>query len=155
MDERRFLRMVLCFVAVAVCLWSSRAYSQEAVGEPNAAVEPNVPGEAGRTGIGKENPFAGVPEEIKSDTKEQTNYAVSAKGSKPDLFVETVFLKGLNAQSLKSAIANMSSEYGSVSADVKNNSLIVCDTKENLQKILTQIHRAELEGAAANRSPEE
>ncbi|GAG18699.1 unnamed protein product, partial [marine sediment metagenome] len=38
---------------------------------------------------------------------------------------------------------SMSSEYGSISIDTKSNSLIVCDTKDNLPKILAAIRRAD------------
>jgi len=37
----------------------------------------------------------------------------------------------------------MSSGHGSISVDTKSNSLIVCDTKENLEKILAQIRQAD------------
>jgi general secretion pathway protein D len=37
----------------------------------------------------------------------------------------------------------MSSKYGSIFIDDKSNSLIVCDTKENLEKILAQIRKAD------------
>ena len=60
---------------------------------------------------------------------------------KPELFVETVTLKFLDAKSLKVSISNMSSTYGSVEPDGKSNSLIICDTNENLAKILEQIRK--------------
>ena len=60
---------------------------------------------------------------------------------KPELFVETATLKFLDAKSLKASIMNMSSEYGSMEPDSKGNSLIICDTNENLEKILAQIHK--------------
>jgi general secretion pathway protein D len=62
---------------------------------------------------------------------------------KPELLVETVTLKFLDAKNLKTAIASMSSKYGSIFIDDKSNSLIVCDTKENLEKILAQIRKAD------------
>ncbi|GAI41921.1 unnamed protein product, partial [marine sediment metagenome] len=61
----------------------------------------------------------------------------------PDLFVKTVTLKFLDAKNLRIAIAGMVSEHGIISIDGKSNSLIVCDTKENLEKILTQIKKAD------------
>jgi len=62
---------------------------------------------------------------------------------KPGLFVETATLKFLDAKSLKASIMNMSSEYGSMEPDSKGNSLIICDTNENLEKILAQIHKVD------------
>ncbi|GAI22050.1 unnamed protein product, partial [marine sediment metagenome] len=61
----------------------------------------------------------------------------------PELFIETVTLKFLDAKNLRAAIASMSSGHGIISVDGKSNSLIVCDTKENLEKILTQIRQAD------------
>lgn len=60
---------------------------------------------------------------------------------KPELFVETATLKFLDAKSLKASIAAMSSEWGNMEPDSKGNSLIICDTNENLQRILEQIRK--------------
>ena len=65
------------------------------------------------------------------------------KALKPELFVETATLKFLDAKSLKASITNMSGEYGSMEPDAKGNSLIICDTNENLKKILGQIRKAD------------
>jgi type II secretory pathway component GspD/PulD (secretin) len=62
---------------------------------------------------------------------------------RPELFVETVTLKFLDAKNLEPVIKNMSSDYGSISIDEKSNSLIVCDTKENLEMILDEIGKAD------------
>jgi type II secretory pathway component GspD/PulD (secretin) len=62
---------------------------------------------------------------------------------KPELFVETVTLKFLDAKSLKASISNMSSTYGSMEPDGKSNSLIICDTNENLVKMLEQIRKVD------------
>ena len=67
--------------------------------------------------------------------------AAIAQESKPELFVETATLKFLDAKSLKASISNMSSAYGSIEPDGKSNSLIICDTNENLVKILEQIRK--------------
>ena len=81
------------------------------------------------------NPFAQFAGEQTPDT--------ALQGPKPELFVETVTLKFLNAKSLKTSITNMSSGYGSMEPDAKGNSLIICDTQENLKKILAQIRKAD------------
>lgn len=59
------------------------------------------------------------------------------------LFVETVTLKFLEAKNLKTVLDKMASQYGSISTNDKTNSLIICDTKENLFKILTEIRKAD------------
>jgi len=65
-----------------------------------------------------------------------------------DLYVKTVTLKFLQAKSLKMAIDGMSSSYGSIAIDDATNSLIVCDTKENVERIIAEIK-------AADTSPEQ
>ncbi len=62
---------------------------------------------------------------------------------KPDLFVQTVMLKFLQAPDLKIALDNMTSEYGIIAADTKSNSLIISDTRENLAKIVGEAMKAD------------
>jgi len=61
----------------------------------------------------------------------------------PELFVDTAVLKFLDVKNLQNAVGKMISEYGSISSDAKTNSLIVCDTKENLEKILNEVRKAD------------
>jgi type II secretory pathway component GspD/PulD (secretin) len=83
--------------------------------------------------VKKSNPFALF-------SVEQTPQAEPQEG-KPELFVETATLKFLDARSLKASITNMLSEFGSMEPDSQGNSLIICDTNENLAKILEQIRK--------------
>ena len=101
--------------------------------QPQQAVDANV---------GRENPFATLAEKNPAASQQNQEEPVVVE-QRPDLFVETVTLKFLKANSLKGAIENMSSEYGSISIDTKSNSLIVCDTNDNLPKILAAIRRAD------------
>ena len=59
------------------------------------------------------------------------------------MFVETVTLKFLKAENLKLAMDKMSSEYGSISVDEDTNSLVVCDTKGNVERIIAEIKKAD------------
>jgi type II secretory pathway component GspD/PulD (secretin) len=63
---------------------------------------------------------------------------------KPPLVVRTVSLKFLNAVNLKAAIDKMSSANGSISVNESTNSLIVCDTEENVKRIIVEIQKADL-----------
>ncbi len=58
-----------------------------------------------------------------------------------ELFVETISLKFLDPRSLQISLTNMSGAYGSIEPDGRSNSLIICDTKENLAKIIEQIRK--------------
>jgi len=59
------------------------------------------------------------------------------------LFVKTINLKFLEAKNLKNVLDKMVSEYGSIATNEKSNSLIICDTKENLEKILAEVREAD------------
>ena len=59
------------------------------------------------------------------------------------MVIATVKLKSLDARTLSSVIEGMCSTYGSVSADEKNNSLVICDTSEVLARILAQVNKAD------------
>lgn len=63
------------------------------------------------------------------------------EGPKPDLFIETVSLKFVDAKSLKASITSMSSDWGNMEPDAKGNSLIICDTNDNVEKIIAQIRK--------------
>ncbi len=85
---------------------------------------------------------ATMPPESTSQEKQNDENQKDQK-VKPELFVETISLKFLNAKDIKTTIGNMASEYGSVAIDEKSNSLIICDTKEKLEKILEQVKKAD------------
>jgi type II secretory pathway component GspD/PulD (secretin) len=92
--------------------------------------------------VGRENPFAKITRVIKpvTPTVLQSSQTIEVA---PELFVQTIMLKFLDAQSLKQAIDNMSSMYGTMAVNKTNNSLIVCDTEERLEKILSEIKKAD------------
>ncbi|MDD5012015.1 MAG: hypothetical protein PHQ00_07830, partial [Phycisphaerae bacterium] len=85
--------------------------------------------------ITKSNPFMQF-----TPSQSQAPIGAAAIG-KPDLVVETATLKFLDAKSVRSSIASMSGEYGSIEPDSKGNTLIICDTNDNLEKILKQIRK--------------
>ncbi len=84
--------------------------------------------------VAAENPFA----QFKPRQMSPTGVAGIIK---PELVVETATLKFLDAKSVKTSIANMSSDFGNIEPDAKGNSLIICDTPENVEKIITQIRK--------------
>lgn len=128
-----FFNTVLCFLVVAACLSTESAQSQQ----NDRQVK--------KVDIGRDNPFARLVEkEIPRALPTVTVSGVTGAGEyDPELLIQTVLLKFLDAKSLKQAINNMSSEYGSIAANEKNNSIIVCDTKENLARILSEIRKAD------------
>jgi type IV pilus assembly protein PilQ len=92
--------------------------------------------------VGRDNPFADIPRIKRPVTPAVLSSAGEAEEA-PELFVETVTLKFLDAENLKKAIDKMSSEYGGIATNEKSNSLIICDTKERVAKILSEIRKAD------------
>jgi len=104
------------------------------------AVEP-VSEQYGTPNVNSDNPFAAFLNN-KNSTKQKVSQTLLVE-EKPELFLDTVTLKFLDAKSLEKILANMSSAYGSVATNPKNNSLIICDTNDNLNKILSEIKKAD------------
>jgi type II secretory pathway component GspD/PulD (secretin) len=59
------------------------------------------------------------------------------------LLVRTVSLKFLDAKSLKTVLDKMVTQYGSIAVNEKTNSLIMCDTRENLARMIAEIAGAD------------
>ncbi|MFC1781834.1 type II secretion system protein GspD, partial [Planctomycetota bacterium] len=95
------------------------------------------------TELGRDDPFGQLPAlSDVTDSQIVPEYTIT-EAEAPELFMQTVMLKFLEAESLKQAVDNMSSEYGSISTNLNNNSLIICDTQEYLEKILGEIAKAD------------
>lgn len=102
--------------------------------------------------VGKQDPFEMVKPLVDFKTnliqktgRQQEDVYVEVA---PELFVESIMLKFLRAANIENIAANMNSDYGAVTVDEATNSLIVCDARENLDKIITQIR-------AVDRTPQQ
>jgi type II secretory pathway component GspD/PulD (secretin) len=140
---------ILYALLVTVCLCSCPAGVQAEQSEANSLV--------GDVTIGKENPFAilaspevsPILQEIVKEQEAVKEAAVPeapllpAEPNAPELFVEATTLKYLDAKSLMSVLESISSEYGRISINEGTNSLIVCDTKGVLDKIIVEIKKAD------------
>ncbi|MHC4580756.1 MAG: secretin N-terminal domain-containing protein [Planctomycetota bacterium] len=93
--------------------------------------------------VGRENPFAEITRPGTLGAQAGILNSPDFAETTPELSIETVKLKSLDAKTLSSAIEGMCSPYGSVSADTKSNSLVICDTSENLARILAEIRKAD------------
>jgi len=91
-------------------------------------------------GVGRKDPFAQCVEEKKPFAYETTGIEEPI----PELFLETITLKSLDAGSLEPLIADASSQYGSVSVNKSSNTLIIYDTKEALAKIMKLVPQKEI-----------
>ena len=131
MNKQKYAKIILCYAISTIGVWYGLGQSQPVLGAQSKA-----------STVGRENPFAEIPRAI-SPVSPIALQSLQSGQELPMLFVETVKLKFLNATTLSAAIKSMSSPYGSISADPKSNSLIICDTKENLARIMTQVDNAD------------
>jgi len=135
--NERIKKLIVCVLLVLVTGICQSAEQTSALGETSP-----TGGDGNTATVGREDPFAGGSGGFDSV---QTDMPISAESvpSKPALFVQTVTLKFLNASNLKNALDKMSSEHGSIGVDDNTNSLIICDTQENLEKIVSEIKKAD------------
>jgi general secretion pathway protein D len=133
MKKSKYVKIIFFCVVLTVGLWYGRAQSQQLQPKSEQRITSD---------IGRDNPFAEISSK-KNFISQNVPRSLQSGLESPDLFVKTVTLKFLDAKNLRTAIASMSSGHGSISVDGKSNSLIVCDTKENLEKILTQVRKAD------------
>ncbi len=89
---------------------------------------------------GGDDPFAalGLPSQPTAVTR-----IVDANEPPPELFLESVVLRFLDPNSLMSVLERMRTPYGAVSVNKMNRSIVLCDTRENLDRMITQIKKAD------------
>jgi type II secretory pathway component GspD/PulD (secretin) len=133
MKKSKYVKIIFFCVVLTVGLWYGRAQSQPVQPKSEQRIT---------SGIGRDNPFAEISGK-KNFISQNAPRSLQSGVESSELFVETITLKFLDAKNLREAIAGMSSGHGIISIDGKSNSLIVCDTKENLEKILAQIRQAD------------
>ncbi|MFA5239394.1 MAG: secretin N-terminal domain-containing protein [Phycisphaerae bacterium] len=133
MNKPRYTKTAFCVIIFTTVFWYGwiQAEPIDSDSEQNNITE-----------AGRDNPFAGF---ISNENPAAQNLSQDPLviEEKPELFVETVTLKFLEAGNLRPALASMSSKYGNISIDDKSNSLIVCDSNEILGKIVAQIEKAD------------
>ena len=131
MNKPKYTKKILLCIIVTICAGYGSTQSQPTLDAQKITQE-----------VGRENPFAKIPRAVKTVTPIalQSSEFIEAV---PELFVQTIMLKFIDAQSLRQAISNMSSGNGAIAINENNNSLIVCDTKEQLEKIVSEIKKAD------------
>ena len=134
-------RVALCLLTAAVCLSPCTA---SGAGSNTGVQAQKVNTEQEQTAhIGRDDPFAKLVPPPAPRILPAVSATAVPRQNIPDLFVQTVILKFLDAKSLKQAIDPMSSDCGSIATNEKNNSVIVCDTKEYLARIIAEIKKAD------------
>ncbi len=132
MNIRKHARTISCHVIFVIAAWCVLGQSQSLQAAQNDALV-----------VGRVNPFAEIARPVRPSPVAALVTSSGPSEEKPELSMQTVMLKFLDAKSLKEAIGPMSSEYGSIAINPANNSLIVCDTQERLGRILSEIEKAD------------
>lgn len=134
MKYKNLFKIILSLTIVIICLFCASARSQQTSDQQEKESD-----------LGRSNPFGQLPTPTKQPApKVALGPVETITNEPPELFVQTVMLKFLDAKSLMLAISNMSSEYGTISVNEKTNSLIICDTKENIERIVSEIKKADI-----------
>ena len=135
MSKPKYAKIIFCCILLTIGVWHGHGQAQSQLAQPKSE-------QSSTLDIGRNNPFAKITRVKKSIPQEAFQSSQSDEES-PELFLETITLKFLDAKNLKQAMNNMSSMYGSITVSPKTNSLIVCDTKENLARVLAKIKEAD------------
>jgi len=131
MTDRSFRMIVLTLCLVLAGLGDPEPVS--VLGAEPASDEAR--GAAGR------NPFASL---LSPDRHQEPNHVETPTFlSPPDVQLETVVLKFLDAKTLKGALDKMVTPYGTVAVNEKTNSVVICDTAANLRRIVQEIRKAD------------
>lgn len=131
MNNPKIMKTIFFHIILAIVISYVTAQSEPATGAESRLLP-----------VGRDNPFAEISRNVRATSRDVDNFSESVE-EKPELFMQTVTLKFLNAKSLMVALENMLSVYGTIATGEENNSLIICDTKENLEKILAEIQKAD------------
>jgi len=130
MTDRSFRMILLTLCIVLAGLAAGPASIQGA--EPAGG---EARGAAGR------NPFASL---LSPGRPQEPNHAETPTFlGPPQVQLETIVLKFLDAKTLKGALDKMVTPYGTVAVNEKTNSVVVCDTAESLPRILREIRKAD------------
>lgn len=96
---------------------------------------------------GLRDPFGSLsfedPSAVPPAATEDRSQPAEPLGSVLDLSVQTVMLKFLQAENLEDIIVGMLSPFGKVSVDQQTNSVIICDLPKYLERIVSEIRRAD------------
>jgi len=129
MNRSKYAKILLCACLLAVVMLKARS------AQSNSA-------QISIMDVGRDDPFAALPRNEKITIPQKVTQTPSIELEEvPVLFLETITLRFLNAKNLEGIIKSMSSRYGSLGADQNTNSLIICDSRDYLNKIMIEIKK--------------
>lgn len=129
MNKLRFVKIAFCGVVLTVGVWNGWTQARPIESEQNRTLA-----------VGRDNPFAN----FMSNEKTEAQKTSQTSWEQPELFLETISLRSLSAESFKGLIEGMLSPFGNVSVDSRSNTLIIYDTKESLERIKNIVPQKEM-----------
>jgi type II secretory pathway component GspD/PulD (secretin) len=132
MNKSTYFKILLGCAVIMVFVWQAWAQS-----------EPDQEEQMSDRDIGRFDPFERVSRQEKTSVLQGVFQQGRPADTVPELCAKSVIIKFLRAKNLEKALENMVTEYGSISTDKESNSLIICDTKENLERIMDEIRNAD------------
>ncbi|MCP4452059.1 MAG: hypothetical protein GY809_11400, partial [Planctomycetes bacterium] len=84
-----------------------------------------------------------VVSDLPKNLEEISKEAKALDRKSPGLVVEMVNLKFLDAQNMATVLTKMLTRYGSVVSNDTTNTIILCDTQENVAKIVSEIQKVD------------
>ncbi len=132
MNNSKYIKVLLVCAVMMVFVW--QAWAQ---------IEPQEDEEKANQDVGRFDPFERLSVQQKVSGTQKVVQQGGSVITVPELYAKSVLIKFLDAKNLKVALANMTTEYGVITADRRSNSLIICDTEENLERILDEIKKAD------------
>ncbi|HIJ72355.1 MAG TPA: hypothetical protein HPP87_13525 [Planctomycetes bacterium] len=139
MNRKTNIKILVCCVVLVILCYPGRVHAALDITDENMLET-----------VGRKDPFKMVTPIIEAKKNiiqkmvgSKTGAANMELEEKPDLFVESVMLKFLKAANVELVAQNLTSNYGIIGVDDQTNSLIVCDTDENLQRIIYEVRKAD------------
>jgi type II secretory pathway component GspD/PulD (secretin) len=142
MTKQMHFKSILCLLTAIVCLCCQSALSERIDNSPPDKLDIGRDDPFAKF-VTKKEPVASQPEPEPELKPQPQPEPLIIEKPPPRLFVETIALKFLDSKSLATVIESMISEYGSISINEKGNALIICDTKENLARIVEEVRKAD------------
>lgn len=134
MSKSDITKLSIYSVVVILFCWANLTFS-----------ETEIDMQGGEVGIGINNPFEPIQQNVSRGNFLGSNGRNGAQLQVviPDRVMKSVMLKFLRAENLESVVSGLLGPYGAVSVDSETNTIIICDEPENLEKIVTEIRKAD------------
>ena len=135
MNKFRIFKIMACSIAILSLTFTGQLRSESASSGQNIS-EP----------VGKQDPFETVQPiaDVRKNVSQRIAALKDTVEEAPDLYVETMMLKFLKASNVERVISKLLSSQGVVATDSETNSLVICDTREQLDRIVEEVRKADL-----------